>query len=154
MGKELSYNNVMKKLATISIIILVVSVLFKYGAEAYQNRGGGYPDGPTVNSSELYVSPANVMYKSDIESEDNLFNGVVLRHYVNGKLLAKGGVKDGKLHGQFDCWYENGQKQASLVWYNGVKFRGFQAYYPSGNKIEGDDKEISRRIFSGEVIEE
>jgi antitoxin component YwqK of YwqJK toxin-antitoxin module len=78
----------------------------------------------------------------------------VLRHYINGKLLAKGGVKDGKLHGQFDCWYENGQKKASLVWMNGTKFRGFRAYYPSGNKIEGDDQEISRRVFSGEVIEE
>ena len=144
----------MRKLVIISTVILLAPFLFKYGREAYYNRGGGYPDGPTVNSSELYIGPGNVFYTSDIESEDNLFNGVVLRHYVNGKLLAKGGVKDGKLHGQFDCWYENGQKKASLVWYNGTKFRGFRAYYPSGNKIEGDDQEISRRVFSGEVIEE
>jgi|TARA_R110002124_G_scaffold109427_1_gene262235 hypothetical protein len=144
----------MKKLAVISIIVLFISILFKYGAEAYANRGGGYPEGPIVNSSELYVSPTNVFYTSDIESEDNLFSGVVLRHYPNGKRLAKGGVKNGKLHGQFDCWYANGQKQASLVWYNGTKFRGFRAYYPSGNKIEGDDQEIASRIFSGEVIEE
>ena len=145
----------MKKLAVISTIVLFISILFKYGAEAYANRGGGYPDGPTVNSSKLYVNPStNVFYTSDIETQDNLFSGVVLRYYANGKLLAKGGVKDGKLHGQFDCWYENGQKKASLVWMNGTKFRGFRAYYPSGNKIEGDDQEISRRVFSGEVIEE
>jgi hypothetical protein len=37
---------------------------------------------------------------------------------------------------------------------NGTKFRGFRAYYPSGNKIEGDDQEIASRIFAGEVIEE
>ena len=145
----------MKKLVIISTVILFVSVLFKYGAEAYYNREGGYPEGPTVNSSDIYVSPANLMYKSNIESEDNLFSGTVLRYYPNGKLLAKGGVKDGRLHGQFDYWYESGQKQASLVWMNGRKFRGFQAYYPSGNKIPGDDREIAGRIFAGyEVITE
>ena len=144
----------MKKLVTISTVILFVSILFKYGAEAYYNREGGYPEGPTVSISELYMSPGNVFYTSDIASDDNLFSGVVLRYHSNGKLLAKGGVKDGRLHGQFDCWYESGQKQASLVWMNGRKFRGFQAYYPSGNKIPGDDREIAARIFAGEVITE
>jgi hypothetical protein len=57
----------MKKLAVISTIVLFISILFKYGAEAYANRGGGYPDGPTVNSSKLYVNPStNVFYTSDI----------------------------------------------------------------------------------------
>jgi antitoxin component YwqK of YwqJK toxin-antitoxin module len=145
----------MKKLATISAIILFVLILFKYGAEAYYNRGGGYPEGSTVNSSELYMSPGNVFYTSDITSDDNLFSGVVVKYHPNGKLKTKGGVKNGKLHGQFDCWYESGQKQASLVWINGVKYRGLRAYYPSGNKIERDKQEIINYVFySGELIEE
>ena len=144
----------MRKLVIISTVILLAPFLFKYGREAYYNRGGGYPDGPTVNSSELYMGPGNVFYTSDIVSDDNLFSGVVVKYHPNRKLLAKGGIKNGKLHGQFDSWYENGQKQASLVWINGVKYRGLRAYYPSGNKIERDQQEIIDYVFRGEVIEE
>jgi hypothetical protein len=143
----------MKKLVTISAVILFAPFLFKYGREAYYNRGGGYPDGPTVNGSELYMSPGNVFYTSDIASDDNLFSGVFIKYHPNRKLFAKGGVKNGKLHGQYDCWYENGQKQASLVWYNGVKFRGLRAYYPSGNKIERDRQEIIDYVFRGEALD-
>jgi len=145
----------MKKLAIITTAILLVSILFKYGTEAYVNRPAVYPDGPTMNGEDLFVDPfTGVFYKSARLSKDNVFSGILVRYHPNGNILAKGGVKDGKLHGQFDCWYENGQKQASLVWKNASEFTNLKAYYPSGKRIKGDAGEIASRIFSGEIITE
>jgi len=145
----------MKKLVIISTVILFVSILFKYGTEAYYNRGGEYPDGPTVNADNLYTDYAtSTFYKSANMSQDSLFTGTSVRYHVNGEMLAKAGIKNGKLHGPFDSWYENGQKHISLVWINGEKYKNFKAYFPTGNRIPGDANVLAERIFSGEIIEE
>jgi hypothetical protein len=145
----------MKKAAILSTLILLVSFLIKYGVEAYVSRAPDYPDGPTVNADNLYTDYAtSTFYKSANMSQDSLFTGTSVRYHVNGEMLAKAGIKNGKLHGPFDSWYENGQKHISLVWNNGEKFKNFKAYFPSGNRIPGDPQQLAERIFSGEIIEE
>jgi len=143
----------MNKLAKISFIFLILSLLFKFGVEAYLNRGMDYPEGPTINGEELFVDVStNTFYTSPDMSTGNLFTGISVRYHMNGEMLAKAGVKEGKLHGPFDSWYENGQKQMSLIWDNGTKFRRFRAYLSNGDKIEGDGNELGRKIFSGEIV--
>ena len=143
----------MNKITKISFAFLIISLLFKYGVEAYVNRGADYPDGPKVNAEELFVDTfTNTFYTSSDMGADNLFTGTSVRWYGNGNMLAKAGILNGKLHGPFDSWYDNGQKQMSLIWSNGKKYRRFSAYYSNGERIEGDSDEISRKIFSGEMI--
>jgi antitoxin component YwqK of YwqJK toxin-antitoxin module len=143
----------MNKLIKISIIFFVISLLLKYGVEAYLNRGADYPDGPKVDADELFVDTfTNTFYTSLEMGEDDLFTGTSVRWYGNGNMLAKAGILNGKLHGPFDSWYDNGQKQMSLIWHNGKKYRSFKAYRSNGERIEGDSEEISRKIFSGEMI--
>jgi hypothetical protein len=143
----------MNKLAKISFICLILSLLFKFGVEMYLNRGMDYPQGPTINGEELFVDVStNTFYTSPDMSKGNLFTGISVRYHINGEMLAKAGVKEGKLHGPFDSWYENGQKQMSLIWDNGIKFRRFRAYLSNGNEIEGDGNELGRKIFSGEIV--
>ncbi len=145
----------MKKAAILSTIILLISFLIKYGVEVYVSRPVDYPDGPTVNADNLYTDySTSTFYKSANMSQDSLFTGTSIRYHLNGEMLAKAGIKNGKLHGPFDSWYENGQKHISLVWFNGEKYKNFKAYFPNGNRIPGDADELAERIFSGEIIEE
>ena len=143
----------MNKLLKISFALLIISLLFKYGAEAYVDRGADYPEGPTVNGEELFADySSNTFYTSENMEEDSLFTGISVRFHPNGELLVKGGIKNGKLHGPFDAWYANGQKQMSLIWKNGEKFRRFRAFLSNGDRIEGDANEIGKKVFSGEII--
>lgn len=143
----------MNKLFKISLVCFVLSLLLKFGVGAYINRGSDYPDGPTVNGEELFVDPfTNTFYTSPDMSKGNLFTGTSVRYHINGQILAKAGVKEGKLHGPFDSWYENGRKQMSLIWKNGKEFRGFKAYLSNGDRIEGNGNEIGKKVFSGEII--
>jgi len=142
----------MKKVVILSVVLVLTSFLIKRGAEAYVNRGADYPDGPTVNGEGLFVDYAtNTFYTSANMDEDSLFTGISLRYHPNGELLVKGGIKNGKLHGPFDAWYANGQKQMSLIWRNGEKFRRFRAFSSNGDRIEGGN-EIGQKVFSGEII--
>ena len=141
----------MDKLFKISLVVAVISLIFKFGVDAYVNRGSGYPEGPTVNGEELFVDYAtNTFYTS--EDMDSLFTGTSIRYHINGEMLAKAGILKGKLHGSFDSWYENGQKQMSLLWNKGEKFRNFKAYRSNGERIKGDGNEIAKKVFSGEMV--
>jgi len=143
----------MNKLVKISLVVAIISFVFKFGVDAYVNRGSGYPEGPTVNGEELFVDYAtNTFYTSSSMEEESLFTGTSIRYHINGEMLAKAGILEGKLHGSFDSWYENGQKQMSLVWLHGKKFRRFKAYYSNGDRIEGNGNEIANKIFSGEML--
>ncbi len=143
----------MNQLIKISIALFVISLLLKFGVEAYVNRGADYPDGPRVNAEELFVDTfTNTFYTSSEMGADNLFTGTSIRWHGNGNMLAKAGILNGKLHGPFDSWYNNGQKQMSLIWSNGKKYRSFKAYRSSGDRIEGDANEIAGKIFSGQMV--
>ena len=143
----------MNKLIKISIIFFVISLLLKYGVEAYLNRGADYPDGPKVNADELFVDTfTNTFYTSLEMGEDDLFSGTSVRWHGNGNMLAKAGILNGKLHGPFDSWYDNGQKQMSLIWYEGERIRRFKAFYSNGDEVEGDGNEIAKKIFSGQMV--
>ena len=135
------------------MICVVVSLIFKFGVDAYINRGAEYPEGPTVNGEDLFVNvETNTFYTSPNMVEKDKFSGTSIRYHINGEMLAKAGVKDGKLHGPFDSWYENGQKQMSLIWKNGESYRNFKAYRSNGEKIEGDANEIAKKVFSGQLV--
>ena len=143
----------MNKLFKISLVVAVLSLVFKFGVDAYVNRGADYPEGPTVNGEELFVDyNTNTFYMSENMEIDSLFTGTSIRYHINGEMLAKAGISKGKLHGPFDSWYENGQKQMSLIWNEGDKFRNFKAYRSNGERIEGDGNEIAKKVFSGEMI--
>jgi len=119
----------------------------------YINRGMDYPEGPTVNGEELFVDMrTNTFYTSADMEYDSRFTGTSIRYHINGEMLAKAGILEGKLHGPFDSWYENGQKQMSLIWLHGEKFRRFRAYRSNGDRIKGDGNEIAQKIFSGQMV--
>ena len=143
----------MNKLTKISFALLIISLLLKYGVEMYINRGMDYPEGPTVKGEELFVDiTTNTFYTSPEMTEKDKFSGTSIRYHINGEMLVKAGVYEGKLHGPFDSWYQNGEKQMSLIWLNGEKFRRFRAYRSNGDRIKGEGNEIGRKIFSGEMI--
>ena len=143
----------MNKLVKISLVVAVISFVFKFGVDAYVNRGADYPEGPTVNGEELFVDGStNTFYTSFEMAEEDLFSGTSIRYHINGGMLAKAGLLEGKLHGPFDSWYENGQKQISLIWYKGERFRRFKAFHSNGDEIEGDANEIAGKIFSGQMV--
>ena len=141
----------MNKLTKISLVCIVVSLLFKFGVDAYINRGVDYPEGPTVNGEDLFVDVStNTFYTSPNMIEKNKFSGTSIRYHINGEILAKAGIKKGKLHGPFDSWYENGKKQMSLVWSNGKNYRSFRAYHSNGDRLKGEN--LAKKIFSGEIV--
>jgi len=143
----------MKKSVVVTIVLLLAFALFRYGSEAYMNRGSDYPEGPTVNGEELFVDGStNTFYTSFEMAEEDLFSGTSIRYHINGGMLAKAGLLEGKLHGPFDSWYENGQKQISLIWYKGERFRRFKAFHSNGDEIKGDANEIAGKIFSGQMV--
>ncbi|MEQ8580638.1 MAG: toxin-antitoxin system YwqK family antitoxin [Marinoscillum sp.] len=53
-------------------------------------------------------------------------------HYPNGNLLAKGELKDDKLHGVFQEYYEEGQLKRSLNYQNGLLNGNATDYYSNG----------------------
>ena len=56
----------MNKLFKISLVVAVLSLVFKFGVDAYVNRGADYPEGPTVNGEELFVDyNTNTFYMSE-----------------------------------------------------------------------------------------
>lgn len=143
----------MDKLFKISLVVAVISLIFKFGVDAYVDRGVDYPEGPTVNGEDLFVDvTTNTFYTSPDMAEKQKFSGTSIRYHINGEMLAKAGVSKGRLHGPFDSWYENGQKQMSLIWKNGESYRNFKAYRSNGEKIEGDANEIAKKVFSGELV--
>jgi hypothetical protein len=143
----------MNKLVKISLVVAVISFVFKFGVDAYINRGADYPEGPTINGEDLFVDMrTNTFYTSVTMEDDSRFTGTSIRYHTNGEMLAKAGILKGKLHGSFDSWYENGQKQMSLIWFHGEKFRRFRAYRSNGDRIKGDGNEIAQKIFSGEMV--
>jgi hypothetical protein len=143
----------MNKLFKISLVVAVISLIFKFGVDAYVNRGASYPEGPTVNGEELFVDiSTNTFYTSPNMAEKDKFSGTSIRYHINGEMLAKAGVSNGKLHGPFDSWHENGQKQMSLIWKNGESYRNFKAFHSNGERVEGDANEIAKKVFSGQMI--
>lgn len=143
----------MNKLLKISFACLILSLLFKYGVEMYVNRGVDYPEGPTVKAEELFIDiDTNTFYTSTNMAEKDKFSGTSVRHYINGEMMAKAGVYKGKLHGPFDSWYPNGEKQMSLIWENGEKFRRFRAFLSNGDRVKGNGNELGKKVFSGEII--
>jgi hypothetical protein len=53
---------------------------------------------------------------------DKLFTGTSVSYGMAMVIcLLKLASLNGKLHGPFDSWYDNGQKQMSLIWSNGEK---------------------------------
>lgn len=143
----------MNKFVKISFIFAIISLLFKFGVDAYVNRGADYPAGPTVNGEDLFVDVStNTFYTSPNMAEKEKFSGTSIRYHINGEMLAKAGVSNGKLHGPFDSWYGNGQKQMSLIWDKGEKFRNFKAYHSNGERVEGDGNEIAKKVFSGQMV--
>ncbi len=69
----------------------------------------------TVNAEEL-DNRGGVIY---IKGTDELFTGKSLTYLGNGQLIAEANIKNGKLHGRFNSWHTNGQKESELDWKNG-----------------------------------
>jgi hypothetical protein len=66
-------------LATFAVIFLL-----KYGIQKYMD---GYPSGPTVNITDIYIDIENTtFYKAKPFNEDNLFTGTVNTFNEAGKL--------------------------------------------------------------------
>ena len=142
----------MKKLVTISTVILVISMLFKYGAEVYANRGEDYPEGPTVNIADIYIDIAtSTFYTAEPFNTDNLFTGTVITFNEAGTLIVKAGVKEGNFHGPYTAWHDNGQERLSLIWKDGTHFKKFKAYHSNGDQVEGGN-ELGEKVFSGEIV--
>jgi len=143
----------MKKAVILSVLVVLTSLLTHRVVKAYVSRASDYPDypnGPTVNGEDLHTNYLTAtFYTSASMDRDSLFSGTSVRFHPDGKLLVKAGIKDGKLHGPFDSWHENGQKHISLVWMNGKKVKNFKAYHPNGKRIRGDDQELAEQVFGG-----
>jgi|TARA_B100000902_G_scaffold399993_1_gene474360 hypothetical protein len=138
------------------VIVVLAAIIFfllvKSGVESYVSRAPDYPDGPTVNGLDLYTNNlTSTFYTSASMDEDSLFSGTSIRFHENGKLLVKAGIENGKLHGPFDSWYDNGQKQVSILWKNGTHCEFLGAYYPNGDPILGSPQEIAEIVF-GDLI--
>jgi len=133
------------------IILVVFGAIFllKYGIQKYMD---GYPSGPTVNITDIYLDEVNAtFYKSKPFNEDNLFTGTVNHFNDGGKLKVKAGIKEGKFHGPYTAWYDNGQEQLSLIWKKGTHFKKFKAYHSNGDKLEGGN-ELAEKVFGGEIV--
>lgn len=131
-------------LATFAVIFLL-----KYGIQKYMD---GYPSGPTVNITDIYIDIENTtFYKAKPFNEDNLFTGTVNTFNEAGKLKVKAGIKEGKFHGPYTSWHDNGQKMLSLIWKKGTHFKKFEAYHSNGDQVEGGN-ELAEKVFNGEIV--
>lgn len=133
----------------IVLAILAVIFLLKYGIQKYLD---GYPSGPTVNNTDIYMDIESVtFYKAKPFNEDNLFTGTVNTFNEEGDLIVKAGIKEGKFHGPYTAWHDNGQEMLSLIWKKGTHFKRFKAYYSNGDRVEGGN-ELAEKVFTGEMV--
>ena len=131
------------------LAVLAAIFLLKYGIRKYMD---GYPSGPTVNITDIYIDiESTTFYKAKPFNEDNLFTGTVNTFNEAGKLKVKAGIKEGKFHGPYTGWHDNGQKMLSLIWKKGTHFKKFEAYHSNGDQVEGGN-ELAEKVFNGEIV--
>ena len=133
----------------IVLAILAIIFLLKYGIQKYMD---GYPSGPTVNITDIYMDIESVtFYRRKPFNEDNLFTGTVNTFNEAGDLKVKAGIEEGKFHGPYTAWHDNGQEMLSLIWKKGTHFKRFKAYYSNGERLEGGN-ELADKVFTGEIV--
>jgi len=138
-----------KNLIIYAIAVLAIIFSLKYLIQKYMD---GYPSGPTVNITDIYIDiAAATFYKAKPFNEDNLFTGTVITFNEEGKLIVKAGVKEGKFHGPYTAWHDNGQEMLSLIWKKGTHFKKFKAYNSNGVRVEGGN-ELAEKVFGGEIV--
>ena len=59
----------------------------------------------------------------EIHSPEKPFTGVVFQRNENGQLKYKSTIKNGKLEGPFEVYYENGQLESKRIWKDGEEFK-------------------------------
>ena len=91
---------------------------------------------PVLYDSELEIK-GNLIY---IKLSQKLFSGLQKDFYSDGSIKYKILVKDGKKHGEYVEYYENGEYKQSGSYKNGIKEKGFKYY-------DQDGKEISFKEF-------
>tara|TARA_A200000159_G_C7194209_1_gene285036 strand:- start:79 stop:534 length:456 start_codon:yes stop_codon:yes gene_type:complete len=148
----------MKKAVILLVIAVLTSLSIYRVVEMYVSRPSdyedypNYPNGPTVNGEDLHTNHRTATFYTSANMEkDSLFTGISVRFHPNGELLVKAGIKNGKFHGPFDSWYENGRKEVSLVWMRGEKVKNFKAYYPNGKRISGNQRELAEKVFGNAI---
>ena len=151
----------MKKAVILSVIAILTSLSIYRVVEMYVSRTSDYedypdyPNGPTVNGEDLHTNYlTSTFHTSANMGKGSLFTGIAVRFHPNGEPLIKSGIKNGKLHGPFDSWHENGQKHISLVWIRGEKVKNFKAYHPNGTRISGNQRELAKKVFGDTLITE
>jgi len=101
----------------------------------------------SLKGQELYYSPkkkttysgwskeihANGRIKSLVQVKEGKMNGLINAWYENGRKKAEGSMKDGQPFGLLKGWYENGHKRTEVRWSTG-KLMFAEAWKPNGEK--------------------
>lgn len=80
------------------------------------------------------------------DKDNKLINGYSVRLHPNGKLYSKASFKDGVMHGPFISYWDNGEKQMSLVWDEGVRYKNMRSWNRKGKRLKGSGEEQMQQI--------
>lgn len=68
--------------------------------------------------------------------KDGIMNGLTRMFYANGQLNKQGNYKNGKFHGKWEGWYEDGTKSFEINHAEGLLDGAYITYYKNGNMKE------------------
>ena len=83
---------------------------------------------PADNKTERQADTDTLKY----DPAAGLDDGINETKYPNGNLHTKGSVVNGKRHGTWESWYENGNKWSETTYSYGVREGKTVSYYPNG----------------------
>ena len=91
---------------------------------------------PFTGAARSFNEMVNCFLPQTLRTETNYKNGKLHglweRYYDNGKLAYKKNYKDGKLHGLWERYYDNGQLWFKENYKNGKEDGLYERYYKNG----------------------
>lgn len=89
-----------------------------------------------------------------IENQDQVENGEIILSYPDGKLKAKGLLKDGKKEGLWESYHSNGNKWSSTFYVKGKANGHSITYYKNGKIHYKGEYEDGQRTGKWEFYDE
>jgi hypothetical protein len=129
-----------KKLVIIIVVVLAVVI----GVTFLVKREPVFV-GREYNGDYITVNTFSIP-RTHRDSNNELVNGYTVKYYPNGRLWHKVSFKDGIKHGPMVTFWDNGQKQMTLEWDEGVSYSKMRSWDQKGKRLKGTGDEQKQQI--------
>jgi len=89
------------------------------------------PNSDSPVTGWIKKQPGRYQNKSLLQVVDGRLDGPWVEFFQNGQICIKGSYKNGEKNGMQECWYENGQKEAEII-FDGTGVVTIKRWKPNG----------------------